>query len=173
LKGGNVESLEGLSFAPSDNDLLFRNGVNDSHCQFVKPLYWDDWVLEYFGEIDRSKFDDRWLMLSDFDGDGVSNIIEYYGLDLTTMYRDRESRKGIERRRYLPTADSFPERSTDPTMADLDGDLLLDFFELLYGFDALVADDSTVDSDSDGLTDFEEQKYRTCPFAGHVFILSD
>ena len=56
-------------------------------------------------------------MLEDWDGDGVSNIIEFYGLDLTRVYQG------------LPIP-GVPLTSTDPTKADSDGDLMTDYFEL-------------------------------------------
>ena len=52
-----------------------------------------------------------------------------------------------------------------PAKPGTDFDLLTDAFEWLYGFDPAVVNDITFDSDGDGLSDFEEQKYSTDPFS--------
>lgn len=49
----------------------------------------------------------------------------------------------------------------DPLDPDPDGDGLLDGFEVINGFDPLVADDASADPDMDGLTNLEEQTFGT------------
>jgi hypothetical protein len=47
---------------------------------------------------------------------------------------------------------------------DFDGDGMKDIWEDQFGFDRLVANDGSLDSDSDGLTDLEEAQANTDPF---------
>lgn len=58
---------------------------------------------------------------------------------------------------------NFSRRATDPRSPYTDDDLFDDGYESLYGMDPRKADNETADSDGDGLSDFEEQIWRTCP----------
>ncbi len=52
---------------------------------------------------------------------------------------------------------------TNPSLADTDGDSLVDSWEVWNGLDPLNVADGTMDSDSDGLTNAEEQAAGTSP----------
>jgi hypothetical protein len=52
---------------------------------------------------------------------------------------------------------------TDPLRADTDGDGLDEGYEATYGFDPLVAEDTSIDADGDGLTLLEEGLAGTDP----------
>lgn len=156
-----------VSFAPSNNELLFGNNTN---CTIVQPLFWLDWINFYFGNT--SFIDPEEWYYNDFDEDALSNIVEYYGLPLASFYVDiglsegntTEGNTTMTRVRHLQEMNiSFPASGTDPTRPDSDGDLLTDGFELLYGLNPKVVDPIDADSDGDGLTDFEEQRTRTNP----------
>jgi len=53
--------------------------------------------------------------------------------------------------------------NTDAANPDTDGDGLLDGFEVLYGFDPLIAGEEGLDTDIDGLNNLQEQAARTSP----------
>ena len=94
-------------------------------------------------------------MLEDWDGDGVSNIIEFYGLDLTRVYQG------------LPIP-GVPLTSTDPTKADSDGDLMTDYFELFVWLGPSCSQFfvlwSSIVTEMD-FSDIQEEIYHTSPFA--------
>lgn len=52
---------------------------------------------------------------------------------------------------------------TDPKQPDTDGDGLLDGFEYQFGFDPLVSGEETIDTDSDNLTNLQEQSFNSNP----------
>ena len=49
------------------------------------------------------------------------------------------------------------------SMSDQDGDGMSDYFEFMYGFDALNPEDALLDSDGDGLSNLEEFRLGTNP----------
>lgn len=57
----------------------------------------------------------------------------------------------------------FHANGVDP---DTDGDSLPDWWEEIYGYDPLVADDASLDIDNDGLTTYEECLHGASPFSG-------
>ena len=63
----------------------------------------------------------------------------------------------------IPADYLFHANGIDP---DTDDDTLPDWWEEIYGHDPLVADDATLDTDGDGLTDYEEYIYGASPFSG-------
>ena len=71
-----LNDLSKLSYAPGNNQLLF--GLN-KNCEIVEPYYWKDYVDLVIGNNARSKWSNDELYRMDFDGDGLTNIIEYYG----------------------------------------------------------------------------------------------
>ena len=73
---GGDQSSFGLSSAPGNNQLLF--GLNKD-CKIVEPYYWQDYVDIVIGNHTQSKWSNDELYRMDFDGDGLSNIIEYCG----------------------------------------------------------------------------------------------
>ena len=68
--------LSKLSYAPGNNELLF--GLN-KNCEILEPYYWKEYVDVVIGKDFRAKWSNDELYRMDFDGDGLSNIIEYYG----------------------------------------------------------------------------------------------
>ena len=78
-KGFDPQSTTRLTFAPSNTELLFEDD-----CSIKKPEFWDTWVFHHFGKNNTS--DESYL--SDPDGDGLSNIMEYWGLDLSFLFAD-------------------------------------------------------------------------------------
>ena len=108
-----------MSFAPSNFELLFGDSKN---CTIVKPLYWDAWLDMYFDNLEELDPEDVYRM--DPDGDGVSNIVEYYGLDLASFFVDVPSKIS---RKLEDKTNGPPASGTDPTNPDTDGDLLTDF----------------------------------------------
>jgi hypothetical protein len=154
--------LRDFSFAASNNPLFFGNNFD---CTLVKPEFWDDYITTYFGADALNIDPPELLYYLDPDADGVSNIVEYYGVDpmnLTASAELVETLKSLDvtnRRRDFQLA-----RSTDPTNFDTDGDLLNDGFEIRFGLDALNPDNLNSDEDGDGLTTFQEQRLGTNPF---------
>jgi hypothetical protein len=158
-----VSNLEAVSYAPSNTELLFGSNVFGSNmdCTIVQPTYWTEWVTTKFGGISPFlTLEDYYYM--DPDSDGVSNIMEYYGADLMSgLYADINGTNTPATRRLQGGP---PISGTDPNNPDTDGDLLGDGFELLYGFDPLIANVVILDdTDGDGLTDFDESRQMTNP----------
>lgn len=90
--------LSRLSYAPGNNELLF--GLN-KNCEIVEPYHWKEFVDVVIGQDFRTKWSNDELYRMDFDGDGLTNIVEYYGayvqpfltrpdiyLTSPTIYRD-------------------------------------------------------------------------------------
>ena len=158
-RGFNVQSTTRLTFAPSNTEILFGN---DTTCSIKKPELWDSWIFDNFGENDTTISDEFYL--PDPDGDGLSNIMEYWGLDLSFLFADiAPASQTTQSRRLGIGGFSFLLTGTDPNSFDTDDDLLSDYFERLYGLDPTTKDVIFQDSDGDGLTDFEEQKHGTSP----------
>lgn len=148
------KSPTAISAAPSNNQLLFGNSTN---CTIVKPAEWDDWAASYFGHSDS--LDSSYF--ADPDNDGLSNIIEYYGNALPSIFLSRNTSTLGRKLFLIPIIPS----GMNPLKPDTDGDLLTDAFEWKVGTDSTEADDINEDLDGDGLTLFEEQKYGTSPFS--------
>jgi len=90
----------------------------------------------------------------DSDGDGLDNADEYAAGTIP-----------VEPDSDGDGADDFLEYEvarTDPTVADTDGDLLLDGWEILYGFDPNLPDTGE-DPDGDGVSNVVEQRNGTDP----------
>ena len=67
--------LSQLSYAPGNNQIFF--GLN-KNCEIVEPYHWKEFIDTVIGDI-GAKWSDNELYRMDFDGDGLTNIIEYYG----------------------------------------------------------------------------------------------
>eukprot|EP00523_Entomoneis_sp_CCMP467_P023211 CAMPEP_0168830468 /NCGR_PEP_ID=MMETSP0727-20121128/1546_1 /TAXON_ID=265536 /ORGANISM="Amphiprora sp., Strain CCMP467" /LENGTH=1752 /DNA_ID=CAMNT_0008883699 /DNA_START=232 /DNA_END=5491 /DNA_ORIENTATION=- len=140
------DDITAISFAPGNAAALF--GTSES-CKILKPEGWHD----YWNSTASGDEFDQFLFKSDEDGDGASNIVEFYGAGfISSLYSD------LTEIRILPN-------KTDPFNPDSDGDLLLDSFELFYGLDPLVADSIAEDLDGDTLDTLREQIYKTNPFS--------
>ena len=99
----------------------------------------------------------------DTDGDGVEDGVEVrlsYDPNKFDDFKDMDSYGDS-----LTDYDEIFVYKTNPRYVNTDGDSLYDNEDVEYGFDPLVADVNRVsDSDSDGLTDFEEvNTYHTHP----------
>ena len=148
-----------FGIVPSNTELLFGNNTN---CALIKPEYWDEWVAFYFGDHALSLFGDG-LYFQDGDDDGASNIMEYYGLDMSSLFVDtRKSSSAAPIIHHGLQDGPWPSAGTDPTLADTNGDLFNDGYQLAYD---LLEGDVTEDTDGDGLTDFQEFRYSTNPFS--------
>ena len=64
------------SYAPGNNQLLFGLSKN---CEIIEPYYWNEFVDLVLGNNTRSRWSNDDLYRMDFDGDGLPNIVEYYG----------------------------------------------------------------------------------------------
>ena len=148
----------GVSFAPSNDEILFGGSID---CDIVKPALWDDFVVQHFPGYPGPSED---LYLYDHDGDGISNILEYYGSSLPSLFRNNANESStvkdifLQRDRALSTPSSL-----NPLDSDTDGDLLTDAFEWRYGLDPLIPDDISLDLDGDGLNTLVEQIHGTDP----------
>jgi hypothetical protein len=154
-----VTGMQDVSFAPSNTKLLFGASTD---CSIVEPPFWEDWINEQFGE-ESSNIDMASMYFLDSDGDGLSNIIEYYGHRISSIYGSKTDLFD-QPSQQIEFSSAFTFSGFCPAKPDTDFDLLTDTYEWLYGFDAAVIDDITLDSDGDGLSNFEEQKYSTDPF---------
>jgi len=156
----DLDGISKLSYAPGNNELLFGLSKN---CKIDEPYYWKEYVDVVIGSNARFKWSNDDLYRMDFDGDGLTNIIEYYGLRIGDMYVDI-AHGGHPHVSVPDWPYQFPSSATDPYSVDTDGDLLTDTYELLYGMDARKPNDIFADTDGEGLTDFQEQISRTNPF---------
>ena len=75
--------LPHYTFVPGNNNILFGDSRN---CTVVRPSLWDEWVAFHFGEGNEYTSVDFYY--ADPDGDGVINILEYYGLGKTDLFVD-------------------------------------------------------------------------------------
>jgi hypothetical protein len=130
----------------------------------------DNWEILHFGSISASA-------TNDFDGDGIFNREEYMiGTSPTSTDSDAD---GLSDSDEIHIYVSDPTRAdgdldglsdyaeintynTDAGSADTDSDGMPDGWEVLNGFDPLVAD-GTGDADSDGLCNAAEYQNHTNP----------
>lgn len=113
----------------------------------------------------------------DLDGDGLSNLLEFQtGTSANNNDTDSDDLSDAsELYTYLtdPTnedtdnddlsdGDEILVYNTDPLNNDTDGDGMSDGFEVTYGFDNSL-DDSSLDTDDDGLTNLLEYEYNSNP----------
>lgn len=154
-----VSGTQDVSFAPSNTQLLFGSSLN---CTLQEPDSWQDWILEQFGPS-SANVDMAAMMYVDSDGDGLCNILEFYGHRIPSIYVSNKELIG-QPSEEIEFSSQYSFSGFCPSKPDTDFDLLTDAFEWLYGFDPAVVDDITLDSDGDGLDNFEEQKYSTDPF---------
>ena len=148
-----------LSFIPSNNALLFGTSTT---CELIKPALWDEWIELHFPGQNGTV---RTGFFADPDADGLSNIIEYYGLDLVSIYRAGENRtqEPATASRRLQSGD-FPPTSMNPLSRDTDSDLYPDPFEWQFGQDPTKPNSVTEDPDNDGVESFEEMQRGINPF---------
>lgn len=144
-----TDPTTGFSFAPSNEHVYFGGSID---CSIVKPEFWDDFVQTFYPTYPGSPED---LYMDDPDGDGVSNIIEYYGAAAPSIFSSSQGPTG----RVLSNSGAW----TNPFSIDTDGDLLTDAFEIRFGLDPLVFDDISQDVDGDGLDYLKEQIFLTDP----------
>jgi hypothetical protein len=113
----------------------------------------------------------------DFGGDGLPNIVKYYGKLSSRIISAHGSysallcfQSGLHRgdmyadiahggHPHVAASDwpyQFPLSATDPYTVDTDGDLLTDAHKLLYGMDPRKHNDIHADTDGVGLSPFRE-----------------
>ena len=89
----------------------------------------------------------------DIDGDGLSNINEYFnGTDISLSDTDGDG---------LTDGAEVNTHGTIPTKVDTDGDGLSDGVEITYGLNPKDAADAVLDPDKDGLTNAQEIEHGT------------
>ena len=132
----------------ASNRILFSNDV----CTVKKPEHWDAWVFHYF----RMNITNEEFYYIDSDNDGLVNILEYYSIELLPLVNSTRSKRALE-------SIDVTQIGSDPTDPDTDDDLLLDGFETFYKMSPTKPDDSSADSDNDGISDLQEQIYGTDP----------
>lgn len=110
------------------------------------PNWWE--TLHYGGPTNATAS-------ADDDGDGLTNMEEYtWGTDPHNGDTDGDG---------LSDGDEVGIHSTNPLNPDTDGDGIPDGWEAQHGLDPLDPTDANLDSDSDGLTDYEEYLLGTDP----------
>lgn len=128
----------------------------------------DHWESLYGGDFDPAADDDGDTVLNideqryytnpqavDSDGDNLTDAEEIspYTTDPTVVDTDDDDLSDFLEVSY----------NTNPLLADTDGDGMSDGWEYDHGLDMLSADDRDVDSDNDGLTNYEEQLLGSSP----------
>jgi predicted outer membrane repeat protein len=109
----------------------------------------DWWEIKHFGGPTNA------VASADDDGDGLTNLEEYaWGTDPHNWDTDGDG---------LSDGDEVNIHSTDPLNPDTDGDGIPDGWEVQHGLDPLDPTDANLDSDGDGLTDYEEYLLGTDP----------
>ncbi len=97
-------------------------------------------------------------LLNDWDGDGVSNIMEYmYRLD---PWDPEQGGQAMEARTSTP----WPYLRRIPVYSDSDGDLMPDWWEVLMDLDPLKPTDRWEDPDHDLLVNIDEYIFDLDPF---------
>ncbi len=110
------------------------------------PDWWE--TLHYGGPTNATAS-------ADDDGDSLTNMEEYtWGADPHNGDTDDDG---------LSDGDEVSIHSTNPLNPDTDGDGIPDGWEAQHGLDPLDPTDANFDSDSDGLTDYEEYLLGTNP----------
>ena len=115
-----------------------------------KPEHWDAWVFNFFGtNITNEEF-----YYIDSDNDGLVNILEYYSIEpLVISTRSKRAIDSID----------VTQIGSDPTDPDTDDYWLLNGFKTFYKMSPTKPDDSSADSDNDGISDLQKQIYGTDP----------
>ncbi len=162
-----------FSQIPSNNEVIF----SDDKCTIKKPEFWDEWLEHYFGNNSGQDY------FGDIDGDGLVNILEYYGNEAfkdnfvsvggvesqnvaeSRKRRDLKESANILNREKRQTKterfDALIARGSDPTNADSDGDLIPDGEERKFGTDPRKPDPIDEDKDNDGLPTLDEVIHGT------------
>ncbi|MCK5253614.1 MAG: hypothetical protein KAQ96_11710, partial [Thermoplasmata archaeon] len=97
-------------------------------------------------------------LLNDWDGDGVSNIMEYmYRLD---PWDPEQGAQAMEAR----TATPWPYLRRMPVYSDTDGDLMPDWWEVIMDLDPIKPTDRWEDPDHDLLVNIDEYIFDLDPF---------
>jgi hypothetical protein len=97
-------------------------------------------------------------ILDDWDGDGLSNLVEYmYRLD---PWDPQQGRKELANRTGTP----WPYLKRTPVHSDTDGDLMPDWWEVVYCLDPGSPVDVWADPDHDLLVNIDEYILDTHPF---------
>ena len=132
----------------ASNRILFSDDV----CTVKKPEHWDVWVFHHF----QTNITNEEFYYIDSDNDGLVNILEYYSIELLPFVNSTRSKRAL-------ASIDVTQIGSDPTDPDTDDDLLLDGFETFYKMSPTKPDDSSADSDNDGISDLQEQIYGTDP----------
>ena len=138
--------------AASNNERLFGSSKD---CSIVKPEGWDEWVKKYAPDVVANRSESTRDYFMDWDFDGLSNIIEFYGVKLVSIFANVEG--------------NFSSlNGTNPLVADTDGDNFTDAFEWRFRLDPHSVNANQVDSDGDTRSDILEGTlpFWTDPFRG-------
>jgi hypothetical protein len=93
--------------------------------------------------------------IADTDSDGLSDSDELAIHHSNPLWADSDGDGLLDSEEIL--------HGTQPHIADSDQDGLWDGFEVTYGYNPLMTEDSASDMDSDGLSDLDEQRLGTSP----------
>ncbi len=142
--------LDGYEFDHSDPD-------NDG-----MPTWWE---RENAGIYQRAEFrrdtnmDGVLDQLDDWDGDGVTNLMEYmYRLD---PWNPDDGLAAVKERTSTP----WPYLRRIPVYSDTDGDLMPDWWEVIVSLDPLSPTDRWEDPDHDLLVNIDEYIFDLDPFS--------
>jgi hypothetical protein len=98
-------------------------------------------------------------ILDDWDGDGLTNLVEYmYRLD---PWDPEQGRKELNDRTNVP----WPYLRRTPVYSDTDGDLIPDWWEVVYGLEPGSPIDGYADPDHDLLVNLDEYILNLDPFS--------
>lgn len=135
---------------PGANTSGYIVGMDPTNNDTDSDIAWDGWEIVYgFNPLVADT-------ATDSDSDGLTEAEEF--LAGTDPFDDDTDDDG------LTDGDEVNIYFTDPTKEDTDDDFIPDKWEIDWGLDPLDGTDGAIDSDGDGLTNYEEYFWGTDPF---------
>ncbi len=135
---------------PGANNTGYIVGLDPTDNDTDDDIPWDGW--EIFYNFNPLVFDSG----GDNDTDGLTTAEEF--IAGTDPFDDDTDNDG------LTDGDEVYIHFTDPTKEDTDDDFIPDKWEIDEGLDPLNSTDGAIDSDGDGLSNYEEYFWGTDPF---------